>query len=210
MKLGAVVPAAGRSLRMGSEKVLLPFAGSTLLGTVLVKLSQAGVAQTVVVLRPDLTEAHLVARAAGAEIVINPHPEEEMLVSIRLGVGSLGDDVDAFFVWPADHPAVSPATLRELANRARRDIAVIPVHSGRRGHPAIVGSGLVPDIARIRPSAGLRQLWRDRADRVQEIEVDDPGILENLDDPETYERVFRQAEKELHAERGGDFAGKSE
>ncbi|HEX9148371.1 MAG TPA: nucleotidyltransferase family protein [Thermoanaerobaculia bacterium] len=209
MKLGAVVPAAGRSLRMGSEKVLLPFAGSTMLGTVLSKLSEAGVARSVVVLRPDSAEAHLIARAAGAEIVINPHPEDEMLVSIRLGIEPLEGAVDVFFVWPADHPAVSTATLRELASRASRDLAVIPVHSGRRGHPAIVGTDLLADMARIRPSAGLRQLWRDRADRVRELEVDDPGILENLDDPETYERVRRRAERELR-ERGGDFAGKSE
>lgn len=210
MNLGAIVPAAGRSLRMGAEKILLPFEESTMLGTVLAKLSQAGVDRPVVVLRPDSNEAHLVARAAGAQIVVNPHPDEEMLVSIRLGVESLKDDVDAFFVWPADHPAVSAATLRELASRARRDIAVIPVHSGRRGHPAILGTALVADIARIPPNAGLRRLWRDRPDRVHELEIDDPGILENLDDPETYERVFRQAEKELRRKRDGDFAGKSE
>jgi molybdenum cofactor cytidylyltransferase len=210
MKPGAVVPAAGRSRRMGREKILLPFGDSTILGTVLSKLSQIGVTRTVVVVRADLEEAHRIGRTAGAEIVINPDPDDEMLASIRLGVEALQGTVDAFFVWPADHPAVSPATLRELANRARRDIAVIPVHSGKRGHPAIVGAGLVADIARIPPSAGLRQLWRDRADRVLEIEIDDPGILENLDDPETYERVLRQAEKELRRKRGGDFAGKSE
>jgi hypothetical protein len=45
---------------------------------------------------------------------------------------------------------------------------------------------------------------------VRELEVDDPGILENLDDPETYERVRRRAEKELRPERGGDFGGRSE
>jgi molybdenum cofactor cytidylyltransferase len=69
---------------------------------------------------------------------------------------------------------------------------VIPVKSGRRGHPAIVGADLVPDIARIPTDSGLRQLWRDRSDHVRELEVDDPGVLENLDDPETYERARRR------------------
>ena len=45
MRFGAVVPAAGLSRRMGREKVLLPFGSSTMLETVLSKLSTAGVAR---------------------------------------------------------------------------------------------------------------------------------------------------------------------
>ena len=192
MRLGAVVPAAGRSRRMGSEKILLPFGGATMLETVLGKLSAAQVVRTVVVLRPDFPEAERRALAAGAVVVVNPDPEEEMLVSIRLGIAALVDSVDAFFVWPADHPAVRPATLRDLGVRASRDLAVIPVFSERRGHPAILGVGLAPDVERIPPDEGLRRLWRTRADAVRELAVEDPGILENLDDPETYERALRR------------------
>ena len=193
MRLGAVVPAAGRSRRMGRDKILLPFAGSTMLATVLGKLAEAGVARTVAILRPDLPHAHRIARAAGAEVVVNPDPDEEMIVSIRLGVERLEDSVDAFFVWPADHPAVRSSTLESLARAASRDRAVIPVFTGRRGHPAIVGADLVVEIARLPPNAGLRQLWRSRSDAVSELAVDDPGVLENLDDPETYERARRRA-----------------
>jgi CTP:molybdopterin cytidylyltransferase MocA len=41
-------------------------------------------------------------------------------------------DADALFVWPADHPAVDPATLARLLDRAARDAALLPVHAGRR------------------------------------------------------------------------------
>jgi molybdenum cofactor cytidylyltransferase len=193
VRLGAVVPAAGRSRRMGRDKILLPFAGSTMLATVLGKLAEAGVARTVAILRPDLPDAHRIARAAGAEVVVNPDPDEEMLVSIRLGVERLEDSVDALFVWPADHPAVRASTLESLARAASRDRAVIPVFTGRRGHPAIVGADLVFEIARLPANAGLRQLWRSRSDAVSELAVDDPGVIENLDDPETYERARRRA-----------------
>lgn len=192
MRLGAVVPAAGRSRRMGREKILLPFGGVTMLETVLAKLAAADVSRTVVVLRPDFPEAEVRARAAGAAVVVNPDPDEEMLVSIRLGITALEDSVDAFFVWPADHPAVRLATIRELARHAGNELAVIPVFSGGRGHPAVLGAGLVPDVDRIPANSGLRQLWRTRADAVRELAVDDPGVLENLDDPETYERALRR------------------
>ncbi|HEY6064582.1 MAG TPA: nucleotidyltransferase family protein [Thermoanaerobaculia bacterium] len=151
MRLAAVVPAAGRSRRMGSDKILLPFAGSTMLGTVLRKLSDAGAAPTVAVLRADLPEAHRVARDAGAEVVVNPDPDGEMLASIRLGVERLEGSIDAFFVWPADHPAVRPETLLALARGAARDVAVIPTFTGVRGHPAVVGAA----TPRFRSSATL-------------------------------------------------------
>jgi len=192
VRLGAVVPAAGASRRMGREKVLLPFGASTILETVLGKLHEAGVRRTVVVLRQDLPEAAAAAERAGAEVVINPAPEEEMLVSILLGVERLGTSVDALFVWPADNPAVEAATLRRLAADAGRGVALIPVHEGRRGHPALVGADLAAQIQHIPPDSGLRRLWRERADAVREIAVDDPGILENLDDPAAYDRARRR------------------
>jgi molybdenum cofactor cytidylyltransferase len=109
-------------------------------------------------------------------------------------------------VWPADHPAVRPATLKTLARAAARDRAVIPVFAGRRGHPAIIGIRLVPEIARLPSNSGLRQLWRSRPDAVRELDVDDPGVLENLDEPDAYERARRRAE----SDSGEDFGGKSE
>jgi molybdenum cofactor cytidylyltransferase len=206
VRLGAVVPAAGRSRRMGSDKILLPFAGSTMLETIVAKLAAAGVVRTVTVLRPDLPEAERLAKAAGAEVVVNPDPDEEMIISIRLGIERLGGSVEAFFVWPADHPAVHPETLARLAAAASRDLGVIPVFRGRRGHPAIVGAGLGAEIARLPPDVGLRQLWRLRPDAVRELPVDDPGVLENLDDPEAYERALRRAA----SNSGEDSGGKSE
>lgn len=195
MRLGAVVPAAGWSRRMGREKILLPFGRSTMLGTVLTKLARARVPRVAVILRPDRSDARRIAREAGAEVLINPHPDDEMLVSIRLGVELLLSTADALFVWPADHPAVAPDTLRLLVGGASRQIALLPVHGGRRGHPALVGADLLAGIGDIPPNQGLRWLWRERADSVRELDVADPGVIENLDDPAAYERARRREEE---------------
>ncbi len=198
MKLGAVVPAAGLSRRMGCEKVLLPFGRSTVLGTVLARLAALEVSRTVVVLRPEMPAAEEAARAGDAEVVVNPHPEDEMLVSIRLGVERIAGTVDAVFVWPADHPAVSTETLQLLAAAGSRETAVLPVYRGRRGHPALVGTELLAGITEIPSNAGLRFLWRDRADAVRELAVDDPGVVEDLDDPDAYEKARRRDANSPH------------
>ena len=180
---------------MGREKILLPFGASTMLETVLAKLAGAGVSRVTAILRADLPEAQRIARAAGADVIVNPDPDAEMLVSIRLGVDFLLSAADALFIWPADHPAVSSETLRLLIDRASRQTAILPVHAGRRGHPALVGADLLATIRAIPPDEGLRWLWRERADSIVEVDVADPGVIENLDDPETYERARRRADE---------------
>ena len=189
MKLAAVVPAAGLSRRMGREKILLPFRGSTIFETILQTLGRAGVSTIVAVLRPDLPEAAERARRGGAVVVTNPRPEDEMLVSIRLGLEVISTDPDAVFVWPADHPAVSAATVRLLADRADPARALLPTYLSRRGHPALIGRELLPEIARIPPEEGLRRLWRIRSDAVREIAVEDPGVIRNVDTPADYDAL---------------------
>ena len=197
MRLGAIVPAAGLSRRMGREKILLPFGRSTILETVLRTLLEAGVAPKAiaVVLRPDLEGAHDLAARAGSTVLVNPDPAGEMMSSIRLGLAGLpdadADAIDAFFVWPADHPAVSLGTIRLLGASADRDLVWIPRYRARRGHPAVVGRALAPAVAAVPDGLGLRELWRLRADAVREVDVEDPGVVANLDTPAEYEAARR-------------------
>jgi molybdenum cofactor cytidylyltransferase len=188
--LAAVVPAAGLSRRMGSEKILLPLGRSTVLETILETLAGAGVANVVAILRPDLPEAADKARRLGAGVVFNPHPEGEMLESIRLGLRAIAPDAPGAFIWPADHPAVSAATIETLARFAHPALALIPCWRSRRGHPALIGRQLFASIGEIPPHEGLRHLWRTMPDAVVEVSVEDRGTVQNVDTPEDYRRAL--------------------
>jgi len=178
---------------MGAEKVLLPFGDSTVLGTVLSALASAGVPgpATAVVLRPDLAGAAAVVSAARALVAINAEAGAEMMSSIRVGLEALPPALDAIFIWPADHPAVSLGTVRLLASRADVRLALIPCWAGRRGHPALLGRDLREDALACPDEGGLRELWRTRGDAVREVPVEDPGVVANADTPEEYEAALR-------------------
>ncbi len=190
MILAAVVPAAGLSRRMGREKILLPFGRSTVLETILETLALAGITETVTVLRPDLPRAAERATRAGARVVFNARPEEEMLVSIRLGLEAVPPGADAIFIWPADHPAVSRDTIGLLARRADPSKVLVPCYRSRRGHPALIGRDLIEAIAEIPPQEGLRHLWRMKPEALLEVSVEDPGVVQNIDTPEDYRRAI--------------------
>jgi CTP:molybdopterin cytidylyltransferase MocA len=175
---------------MGREKILLPFGRSTVLETVLEALARTGVADRIAVLRPDLAEAASLAEAAGARVVVNPRPDEEMLASIRLGLAAISPDAEAVFIWPADHPAVAAATVALLAGRADPARVLLPTYRSRRGHPALVGRALLSAVEEIPPQQGLRSLWRTRADAIVEVAVEDPGVVANIDTPADYRRLM--------------------
>lgn len=185
--LAAVVPAAGRSRRMGREKVLLPFGGSTVLETILKTLASEGVGDVTVVLRPDLEEAVARARDAGARVLFNPDSDGDMAESIRIGLAGVSPTAEAIFIWPADHPAVDRATIAALSTAGGEQDIWIPTWKGRRGHPALLGRSHVPAVFALPPGEGLRELWHGRGESVRELAVADPGVVANIDTPEQYE-----------------------
>ena len=191
LPLAAIIPAAGRSRRMGREKVLLPFRGSTSLEEILQTLRAAGIHDISVVLRADLPEAAGRARDARARVLVNLDPDGEMAESIRIGLADLSPSAEAVFIWPADHPAVDGGTIAALSAVADRASVWIPTWNGRRGHPALLGRSLVAEVFALAPGEGLRELWRTRATSVRELAVPDPGVVTNIDTPEQYAAAMR-------------------
>jgi molybdenum cofactor cytidylyltransferase len=176
MRIGAVVPAAGPGAAM------LPFGGGTALEIILMRLAEAGVMGAIVVLRPDLTEAAApLAQRRGARIVVNADPRADLLDSVRLGLAALTGDPDAIFIWPVEHPSVSSGTLRVLAHEAARGRALLPVFRGRRGYPLLLGAGLLGDVASLGAAQDFAALWQRRPEVVGEMEVQDAGVLREME-----------------------------
>ncbi|HYG64534.1 MAG TPA: nucleotidyltransferase family protein [Thermoanaerobaculia bacterium] len=199
----AVLPAAGASRRMGRPKLLLPVGDTTLVGAVAASLRRAAVSPIVLVTAPDANGGALRdwARGAGIEglrVAVNPAPERGMLSTIREGIAALGGAADLaergeiLLVTPADLPGLRPESVRQLLHfmvTADGTALAVPVHRGRRGHPLAIAPFLIPEIGELDPDVGLRQLLDRHADEVIEVEMDDPGVVEDVDTPEDYARL---------------------
>ena len=177
--IGAVVLAAGAGTRMGRPKagLIVPGTGATFLDTVLATLDAAGVAAVRVVVAPD-------AAGSLAGEVVNPDPSRGMLSSVQAGLRALPAATEAVLLWPVDHPLVSAATVRALVDRFRADAppVVVPVHGGRRGHPALFAARVIPELLAADPSRGARAVVLAHADRV-ELPVADRGVVQDIDAP---------------------------
>ena len=101
----AVVPAAGRSERFGSMKLLADVGGEPLLNRTLRSLLGAGYAPVIVVVSPSAAlEAVTMLRDSRVRVVVNPDPSRGMFSSIQTGL--IEADGDVIAILPADMPVV--------------------------------------------------------------------------------------------------------
>ena len=89
-----------------------------------------------------------------------------------------------------DVPLINPGTIRVLCERAAMTRAPIvrAVHRGRHGHPVIFKREVFDPVRRADPAIGAKAVLR--AFPVEDVDIDDPGIAEDVDTPDDYRRLI--------------------
>jgi len=178
----AIVPAAGKGERFGGAKLMADVRGEPLLNHTIRSLLDGGVSRVVVVVPP--VSAMMVPLLADVRVMtaVNPDPARGMFSSIQAGAsGAVGD---VLLVLPGDMPFVRPATVTALLEAAQESgVAVSPRYRGRRGHPIALPGRLRAAILAGKADATLSAvLAADGIARI-DIDVEDPGILKDVDEP---------------------------
>ena len=191
----AIVPAAGRSRRMGHPKQLLDVDGRPMLLATLAPLAAAGVAGIALVTHRAIAQR---VDFSGMSNVFLAHNEDErsaMIDSVRIGLRAwlaracIGDQ-DGFLVCPADHPDISTADFSGCITAfcAAPDRIVIACRAGERGHPIIFPAALASFVQSPACDPGLNTLPRTFPDRVRLVECQSPGVTHDVDTPDDHAR----------------------
>lgn len=187
-RVAGVVPCAGASTRMGTSKALLDAGGRSFVAAVVGALFGGGCDPVVVVVGPGQEDEARRARAAGAVVLENPDPGEGPITSLRLALAALGGDVEGVAFCPVDHPLVRPETVARLLEvfAAGDALLVLPTHGGRGGHPTLFRRGLFAELADRRLTGGARTVVRRHLEVAVRLDVDDIGVVTDIDTPEAY------------------------
>jgi molybdenum cofactor cytidylyltransferase len=181
-KIDCLVPAAGRSLRMGDWKPALPFGGATIVQCV-VRTALEWCARVVLVAGYRGEElAALFAGEPRVRVAANPRWEAGMFSSLQAGAAAVS--TVRFFICPADMPLIRPECYRALLDAAGGEV-VLPVFAGRRGHPVLLDAALLPEIRTADPGSGRMKDIIARH-RVTEVPWGDDTILRDIDTREDY------------------------
>jgi molybdenum cofactor cytidylyltransferase len=192
----AIVPAAGRSVRMGQPKLLLPAGYSTIIERVLSAWTASRVTRTVVVVRRDDEELKARCRGFNVDIVTPASPPEDMKASIACALDHVARryapvDDDAWLVAPADMPRLSARTIDLVLNSfdPAQPRPIVPLFRGQRGHPLLLPWRMAEQLHDLAPDEGVNALMAGAPSR--EIECGHPGILFDLDTPGDFESFAR-------------------
>lgn len=187
----AIILAAGRSRRMGAQKLLLPVGGQAMIARVTDAVLAGPVDDTVVVVGADA--GHIAAALEGRRVrfVTNPDPDGEMLSSVRCGLRALPREAAAALIVLGDQPGIAPETVAAVVQGFRdsgRGI-VVPTHAGRWGHPLLMAMRHRDEVLSRYDGTGLRGLLAAHPDDVFEVAAAMPGAIEDVDTPDDYARA---------------------
>jgi molybdenum cofactor cytidylyltransferase len=198
LRISAVLPAAGKSQRMGKPKQLLSWGRTTILGQVVRTFANSlsaefGQDYEILVITGawrDAVESEVanLSEFFPVKAVYNPGFDEGgMLRSIQTGITALTDG-EAALVGLADQPQVEVETIRNICQTylRHRSPLVIPSYNNHRGHPWLVARSLWPDILSLSAVSTARDFLRNHKSEILYINATS-SVLQDLDTPNDYE-----------------------
>jgi molybdenum cofactor cytidylyltransferase len=177
---------------MGQAKQLLALGESTVLAQTLAHVQSAALYEIILVLgasaeaiRRQLPSPHEI------KIVVNQAYQQGIASSLRAGLSVVDPHSDAALIILGDQPFIRPQTLDRIVEEYRHSQAqiVIPVHQGQRGNPVLLDRSVFAEVMALEGDIGSRAIFSKHLDRTVNVEVEDKGILLDLDDPADYERL---------------------
>ena len=194
-----IVLAAGRGSRFvaASHKLAAPFGEEGVLARTLRHAIASNMPVVVVTTEPfaDLARSSIAAR----DVVVLPevgvagdHPTKALGMGRSISAGvQARPHADGWLVLPGDMPLVRPATMQAVARELDRHSVVYAQHGGRRGHPVGFGAELFSELIELSGDQGARRLVA-RYPAIG-LEVDDPGILIDIDTVDDLDAALRDA-----------------
>jgi molybdenum cofactor cytidylyltransferase len=190
----AIVLAAGASSRMGTQKLLLPFHDKTIIEKVIEKVESVVRSDYVVVLGSHHDEIRNKIGRPEVRFIHNVQFKDGMLSSVICGFNALPGEAKAALLFLGDQPQVpAEIALQVISNwkKSGKGI-VIPVFSGKRGHPVLIETRYRKEIGLLDPEQGLRILSKKFSTDVQEVECTNQEILRDIDTPEDYQQEINK------------------
>jgi molybdenum cofactor cytidylyltransferase len=186
--LTGILLAAGRAQRFGSQKLLarLPDGRRVIEASAANLLAAMG--RVIAVTGRD-ERLMRVLDDCGCQLVLNERALEGMGTSIAAGVrATAADSGEGWLVALGDMPYIKPATIRQVGERLLRvGGIVIPACQQQRGHPVGFGREHLNALSALEGDSGARtviaQALGETPARVQLLEVEDAGVLADIDTP---------------------------
>ena len=195
--LSCLILAAGLSSRMDqTNKLLLPFRDRTVLECVVQSTIGVPLGETIVVTGHQDRQIRAVLAPYPVRVAYNPEFATGISSSIRRGVLAAAPETGGYMILLGDMPLITTETIATVAKAATRPGAppiLVATMQGRHGHPVVFAASFREALLQLQGDVGARGLIAEHDDWVAPIEVDDPGIFQDIDTRSTYNALYNPA-----------------
>ena len=191
--VSAILLAAGKSERMGQNKLLLPFGGRTVIQRTLDSLLASRAGEVIVVVGSKAQEINRSIGRRRARVVLNPNFAKGMSTSLVTGLGMVNSRARFVIVVLGDQPLVTPHVYNQLIEAALNTEKgiIIPTCKGERGNPIVIATRYLAELLKQTGDKGGRELLKAYPADVLEVPVDCEGVVVNINTKEEYEKRLK-------------------
>ena len=193
----AIVLAAGLSTRMGTQKLLLPYEGKTMIENVVDRILNSGIDKVMVVLGSNRTEIAKALNSRPVQFVVNEEFHKGMHTSVISGVSAIPESAKAVLIFLGDQPFIPEPVISMVVQswkNSKKGI-VIPLNNGKRGHPPLYDLKYRGELLNLDPGMGLRSVALKFPEDICEVETFCPEIVRDIDTQEDYQNELNKTNK---------------
>ncbi|ASS92567.1 nucleotidyltransferase family protein [Peribacillus simplex] len=194
-KIGAIILAAGMSIRMGEPKLLLPLRGQPLFRHAIDSILGSSMQPLYLVAGKYIEEIRQHSEDyPGLKIIHNPNYADGMSTSLKLGIQSIKEHVDAVMIFLADQPLISRDVIQALIEKyieCKDDgVRIVrPKYKGEAGHPILVDAVILKEFHSIEGDQGGKSIIQKYDAMTETVSFDNSMWGFDIDTPEDYLKV---------------------
>ncbi|WHY99897.1 nucleotidyltransferase family protein [Peribacillus simplex] len=194
-KIGVIILAAGMSIRMGEPKLLLPLRGQLLFRHAIDSILGSSMQPIYLVAGKYIEEIRQHSEDyPELKIIHNPNYADGMSTSLKLGVQSIKEHVDAVMIFLADQPLISRVIIQSLIDKyiECKDEGVLivrPKYKGEVGHPILVDAVLLNEFYTINGDQGGKSIIKKYDAVTETVSFDNSMWGFDIDTPEDFQKV---------------------
>jgi molybdenum cofactor cytidylyltransferase len=186
--IGGIILAAGSSKRFGEDKRARRLPSGNMLLEDTIRSAMQSIQRLLVVLRHDDEfgdRLNGLVNDRYIQFYRAPDSDQGMGSSLANAIGQ-SDDWQAALIMLGDMPYIQQPTFEAILNAYQpgNESIVVPVTNDIQGHPVLFDQCYFDALSKLNGDKGARPLIEANSQRVIQVEVDDPGILIDIDLPE--------------------------
>ena len=195
-KIHAAILAGGQSKRMGTEnKLLVPINGKPMVVLASETVTASKANSVTVITGFEDQKIKEAIQNSNIHFAHNKNFQYGISSSVVTAVKSAPEDCSAILIGLGDMPNITVSHINQLIdayNPLEGRAICVPTWKGKRGNPVLWARRFFPEMLQLKGDFGAKELMGKYAELVVEVEMNDNGIVIDIDTPEALEAFTKQ------------------